>query len=162
MKKILLASFICFFVIKISMAQSGSEINGSQNYRDTSTDKTLLVTLKIRKASSGITVTLVDKKIVAGTLKQFNNFTAANLKQDDLLFIISNGNHAAIDTFLLSQPLTRRYEYPGDNGVIGTKTVQLDETEIVVRSKYNPAMKYAEVETSGIEKKSTRIATLPL
>ena len=42
----------------------------------------------------------------------------------------------------ISQPLKVRYEYPNEDGTIGTTTVDLPENEVLLRFNYNTGMKY--------------------
>jgi len=59
-------------------------------------------------------------------------------------FILDKSN-AVIDSIIVTEPLTTRYEYPREDGTIGSKETALNEKDVMIRSMYNPRMEYLRI-----------------
>ena len=62
-----------------------------------------------------------------------------------MVCLILDQNKAIIDSLKIKEPLATRYEYPNEDGTIGSKVVELDEKDVVLRCSYNPRMQYLRV-----------------
>lgn len=162
MKKILLLSFVFHLSVNKSEAQTNPKYQSIQIRPDSVVYKMAFITLKIKKIADTFDITLSNTKVVEGWVKPERLLNTSGLQTGDLLCFITNNKYTQKDTILIKQPLNIRYEYPSDNGLIGVKTVILNETEVTLRTGYNPAMKFIQIEAVMASEKTKHIVTLPL
>ncbi len=153
MTKIFFAGLCCLIAnIVTAQVSSGSKLSS----------KVALIRLKISRQGDGYNITVRDVTVINDEKKRPVPLPNQLKVQDGLFcFVLDKGN-AIIDSIVVTDPLVTRYEYPGENGTIGSKEVVLDEKEVVIRSLYNPRMEYLRI--SKVTGKTTRqsLATLKL
>lgn len=95
------------------------------------TDSILFLTFNIYKDSlSGQTsVTLINSIKNAGKLKSTEN---AEIFGNHLSLYLFN-NDKIYDSVLVTHPLYKQIEYPGDNGQLSSKDISLDKAEFFIR-----------------------------
>jgi hypothetical protein len=160
MKKSWLFFFTGILLVAFTSAQSIPSSGKIPAAEDSAQLKTALIILKIIKQGSLYDVTVSSIRIVDGPAKQQLN-KSSNWQQGDLLCFLTNNKQKILDTILIKQPLNRRYEYPGENGVIGSKTVELNETSVLIRCPYQPATASLQIDAVTANNKSKYILTLP-
>ena len=82
--------------------------------------------------------------------------------QNGLVCLLLDKNNAIIDSTIITEPLVTRYEYPGEDGTIGSKEVALDEKDVMIRSVYDPGMEYLRIFKVTGKTKRQSLATLKL
>jgi hypothetical protein len=124
--------------------------------------KVALIHLKISRQGDGYNITVRDVTVINDEKKRAVPQQNQLKVQNGLVCFLLDKSNAIIDSILVTDPLVTRYEYPGENGTIGSKEVVLDEKEVVIRSQYNPRMEYLRI--SKVTGKTTRqsLATLKL
>ena len=158
-------SFVIILFI-LALSKTRSQETTSVNSHST-TDKRseqlkiAVVTLRIAKNDSHYSVSIKNMTLV-NTTKTFLNEKPGKINDDDLVCYILGKNKRTIDTLKILQPLKARYEYPNEDGTIGTKTVDLPENEVLLRFNYNTGMKYLRVAKARKNKKLKKVATLVL
>ena len=155
---------ILLFLLFLSETRS-QETTSVNSYRTTGNrseqSKIAVVTLRIAKNQNRYSVSIKNMTLVS-TTKTFLTQTPDKINDDDLVCYILGKNKSTIDTLKILQPLKARYEYPNEDGTIGTKTVDLPENEVLLRFNYNTGMKYLRVAKAGKNKKLKKVATLVL
>ena len=155
---------ILLFLLFLSETRS-QETTSVNSYRTTGNrseqSKIAVVTLRIAKNQNRYSVSIKNMTLVS-TTKTFLTETPDKINDDDLVCYILGKNKRTIDTLKILQPLKARYEYPNEDGTIGTKTVDLPENEVLLRFNYNTGMKYLRVAKAGKNKKLKKVATLVL
>lgn len=155
---------IMLFLLSLSKTRS-QETTSVNSYRTTDKrsehSKIAVVTLRIVKDDSRYAVSIKNMSLV-NTTKTFLNEKPDKLKNDDLVCYILGKNKRTMDTLTILQPLKVRYEYPNEDGTIGTRTVDLPENEVMLRFNYRTGMKYLRVAKAGKNKKLKKVVTLVL
>ena len=155
---------ILLFLLFLSKTRS-QETTPVNSYKTTDKrseqSKIAVVTLRIAKDQNRYSVSIKNMTLVS-TTKTFLTQTPDKINDDDLVCYILGKNKSTIDTLKILQPLKARYEYPNEDGTIGTKTVDLPENEVLLRFNYNTGMKYLRVAKAGKNKKLKKVATLVL
>jgi len=122
---------------------------------------TMLITLKISKAGEDYNVSIINITTVAGYKKTIPEKTSISSK-DDLVCFILNKNKKVIDTLGIRLSFETRYEYPGENGTINSKIVELKEKEILLRYPNDPDIKYLQMIKPGTGNNLRMLTTLEL
>src|SRR6187401_1457140 len=161
MKKTFIIIPFLFFLSK-TRSQETTSVN-SYNTSDKKSDQfnIAVVTLRIAKNESHYSVSIKNMTLV-NTTKTFLTEEPGKLNDDDFVCFILAKNKRSTDTLNILQPLKVRYEYPNEDGTIGTKTVDLLENEVLLRFNYNEGMKYLRVAKAGNDKKLKTLVTLEL
>ena len=120
-----------------------------------------MVTLRIAKNDNQYSVSIRNMTLV-NSAKKFLTEESGRINEDDFLCFILGKNKRGIDTLKILQPLKVRYEYPNEDGTIGTRTVDLLENEVLLRFNYNAGMKYLRLAKAGKDKKLKTLVTLVL
>ncbi|MES2678232.1 MAG: hypothetical protein V4635_00035 [Bacteroidota bacterium] len=140
MRKLL---FIILFSSSLIIAKAQNQAGSSTNNATTKAPQLVIISLKITAAGNQYTVALTNNKIINGT-QTFGN-TGKNWIENDFIGFILDAGKQTLDTIVVSQPLKVRYEYPKDDGSIGSKVVNLSENVVLLRFKYTATMKYLRV-----------------
>jgi len=94
-----------------------------------------VVSLRIAKTDAGgHTAALTGAVLVASTKDLGGKATA--WQPGDFVCLLTDAGGAVLDTLVIPHPLEARYEYPSEDGRIGTVTGSLEENEVVVRFRY--------------------------
>ena len=153
MTKILIAG-LCCLMAKIAIGQNTPGNNLSS--------KAALIHLKITRQGDSYSISVRNVTVINDEKKRPFQVQGQTTHHNGLVCFILDKNSAIIDSMLITEPLVTRYEYPKEDGTIGSKEVALDEKDVIIRSAYNPRMEYLRIlEVSG---KTTRqsLATLKL
>jgi hypothetical protein len=127
--RIFFVTFSCMVLVAVH-AQSQSHTKPGLN-------RGVLITLKISKAGDGYNVFIKNITVAEG-IKNGIQPKAGKPNNDWLACLL-------FDTLIITDPLQTRYEYPNEDGTIGSKIVQLKEKEVLLRCAYDPGMKYLQI-----------------
>lgn len=127
MKYILFFTLIPIFLLSScrSMRQSQSEDlkqNGSAF---------ILGSIHLSKSPEGYSVELTDLKKVDGSLK--NSVEPKFWMENDFYCLVVDQFKHVTDSIRIAQPLNPRFEFPDENGAIGSKQVELQKTDVLIR-----------------------------
>lgn len=81
---------------------------------------------------------------------------------NDFVCFLLNADDEILDTLVIRQPLKPRYEYPGENGTIGSVATDLATNEVLVRFPYSETMRYLQVSEVTGQRQLNIITKLPL
>ncbi len=152
MKKTLLLAF-CYLLANTANSQN-------ENGRDI-LPQMALIKLKIQKQGENYTILVKDVTVIKSESKNYTQLRD-NDNKNGLLCLILDKNEAIIDSLKINDPLQTRYEYPNEDGTIGSKVVELDEKDVVLRCSYNPQMQYLRVLKFTDKKEKKTLVTLKL
>jgi hypothetical protein len=136
MSKILLGG-LCWLVTNIVSGQSPPVGNLPA--------KVALIHLKISRQGDGYSVVVRDVTLINDEKKRPAQSGETPVSNGGLVCYILDNSNVIVDSVSIAEPLETRYEYPRDDGTIGSKEVKLDEKDIVIRSVYNPRMEYLHI-----------------
>ncbi len=110
----------------------------------TKSSKLILINLYIKKAEDEYSFSITNSAIVETTKNIIKKETDKWLENDFVCFIIDDSKNI-IDTLHLSQPLHPRFEYPGDDGIIKSEVIEMNEINVLLRFSYSERMKYLQI-----------------
>ncbi|HOZ88232.1 MAG TPA: hypothetical protein PL029_10760 [Bacteroidia bacterium] len=156
---ILILLFSSLQIIVRAQKNQPVSTSNSATLIETETPKIAVITIKFMHAGNQFSVALTNKKILTG-----RNFAVNNKEwiENDFIAFVLNGSKDPIDTFVIKQPLKVRYEFPKDNGEIGSKVVDLNENEVMLRIPFSSQTKYLSVVRVGEHGKLIATDTLDL
>jgi hypothetical protein len=134
-------------LILILVVLTGACTNMSKlNTVKTETDpyRIMVVTLKIIKATDDYSITLTNSKIFVASPKNIDP-EPDKWRENDFFCLVLDKSKRICDSLLINQPLHPRYEYPLDNGSIGSQVVNLNENEVMLRFRYFKDYKWLKV-----------------
>lgn len=156
MHKLITPLTICLL---FSLKSLGQAVKQDETSQPAAEEKTTIISFKVKKTTNGYSITMTNKKIAAGKKKlDVNDLTT--LQEGDLLCITTGNTPGNADTTVIKNLLTKRYEYPGDNGIIKSQVVEVDEADFIVRLPYDPNKKQINFETVTAAKKLKRVTAL--
>lgn len=153
-----------FFLLTVSVVpvSSLSQTVSSENFRtNPAATRTYLANLLLEKTSEGYHATLKNARMIDGDHKPGKNATLP-WSEGDLIALLPGSNTRNSDTFYLGKPFQTRYEYPGDNGAIGSVTRNSENAALLLRIPYQGQVKAMRLELFGADRRFTPIADLPL
>lgn len=106
--------------------------------------KVALVTIKIIKSQNNYSVFITDSRIVEASLKNVDPEPDGWLENDFYCLVLDKNRHIR-DSLKINQPLNPRYEFPQENGVIGSQVVELNENEVLLRFGYQKEYKWLRI-----------------
>ncbi len=109
-----------------------------------------LVSLNIEKNDKDWTVSISNSTLFYGK-KDDNRIPRNRLHQNDLLCIITDKDLMPMDSINIFQPLNPRFEYPLEDGSIGSFVTEIDSNEVMLRFSYNINMKFLRIYLSESE-----------
>jgi hypothetical protein len=115
-----------------------------------------LITLKISKTSNGFSVSLTNSKILEASPGKVDP-EPVHWKENDFFCLVLDKNKRIRDSLSIDQPLNPRYEFPQDNGNIGSTVIELNENEVLLRFGFQKEYKWIRI---GIVEKDNRFRTL--
>ena len=136
MTKLLLAGVCCLvaFFVNAQKNTAGSNL----------TSKVALIHLKISRQGESYSISIKDMTVINDENKKpLRSQDQAN--HNGLVCFILDKSNAIIDSIIVTEPLTTRYEYPKEDGTIGSKETVLNEKDVMIRSMYNPRMEYLRI-----------------
>ena len=86
-----------------------------------------------------------------------SNSKSGKWNENDFVCFILDENKNILDTLIIVQPLHQRYEYPNDDGTIGSSIIELEQNEVMLRFSYTTKMKYLLIKKA---KKNGKFKTL--
>ena len=133
----ILVGGLCCLTVGIINAQNTSASNLPA--------KTALIQLKISREGDGYKITVRDITVTNDQRKKPVRVHEQLYQNNDLVCFILDKSNAVIDSIIITEPLARRYEYPREDGTIGSKEVAVNEKDIIIRTRYNPGMEYLRI-----------------
>jgi hypothetical protein len=115
-----------------------------------------IVSLKIVKTDNDYSISLIDSKILEASQKNVDTAPTQWRENDFFCFVLDKNKHIT-DSLIIVQPLHPRYEYPLENGTIGSKVIELKENEVLLRCKLYSKDRYLRL---GIVEKNNRFRTI--
>jgi hypothetical protein len=115
-----------------------------------------IVSLKIVKADNDYSISLTDLKIMEASQKNVDTAPTQWRENDFFCFVLDKNKHIT-DSLIIVQPLHPRYEYPLENGAIGSQVMELKENEVLLRFKLYSNDRFLRV---GIVEKNNRFRTI--
>jgi hypothetical protein len=107
------------------------------------TPKLIFLNYNIRKtANNNLTISLINKIITEGKLKNTNFNTNENVKSGDLKCNQIDENNNILKTEIIKNPLVKMFEYVDDSNEFQLKKVELDSAQISLKLKLEPNTKY--------------------
>lgn len=103
-----------------------------------------LVSLNITKTDNGYLVSLPNSRIVNASIKS-EDLRPDKWNDNDFICFVLDKDKSILDTLIIVQPLHPRYEYPNDDGTIGSKVIELNQNEVLLRFSYNVKMKFLRI-----------------
>lgn len=123
--------------------------------------RTLLLSLRIEKKGNDYQVTIPNSRIIDAPFLD-NEPGPVIYRENDFLCFIQDRDKKNLDTLIVSQPLHPRYEFPGEEGAIGSKQVELQDNEVLLRFAYSSRMTYLQVQVVEKNKQLKTLNTLKL
>ena len=152
MTKLILAG-LCL-IAKIGNAQITTGSNLSS--------KVALIHLKIIRQGDGYSISIKGMTIVEDEKKKTPRLQQQPKDQNGLICYLVDNSNSVIDSIIVTEPLVTRYEYPREDGTIGSKEITLDEKDVMIRSVYDPRMEYLRILTVTGKTKKQSLTTLKL
>lgn len=111
--------------------------------------KLIFLNYNIRKtANNNLTISLINKIITEGKLKNTNFNTTENVKSGDLKCNQIDENNNILKTEIIKNPLVKMFEYVDDSNEFQLKKVELDSAQISLKLKLEPNTKYITISSS--------------
>jgi hypothetical protein len=95
-----------------------------------------------------LTISLINKIITEGKLKNTNFNTNENVKSGDLKCNQIDENNNILKTEIIKNPLVKMFEYVDDSNEFQLKKVELDSAQISLKLKLEPNTKYITISSS--------------
>jgi hypothetical protein len=149
-------NFALFLILGIINTSCVHKSNISSVKNSTEPFRIALITLKISKVSNGFSVSLTNSKILEASAGKVDP-EPVRWKENDFYCLVLDKNKRIRDSLFIDQPLSPRYEFPQDNGNIGSTVIELNENEVLLRFGFQKEYKWIRV---GIVEKDNRFRTL--
>jgi len=121
----------------------------------------VLASFHLSKTSEGFSIELTDLKKANGTLKN-TDIKPQFWMENDFYCLVVDQFRQNTDTIKIEQPLNPRYEYPGENGTIGSKQAELQQTDVLIRFPMRNKLSKLQLGIVGKEKKFRTICTIDI
>ncbi len=118
--------------------------------------KVALVSIKIIKSQSDYSVLITDSRLIDASLKNVDP-KPDGWMENDFFCLVLDKKRKIRDSLIINQPLCPRYEFPQENGEIGSQVVELNENEVLLRFSYQKEYKWLRI---GIVEKNRHFRTL--
>jgi hypothetical protein len=115
-----------------------------------------IVSLKIQKTKNDYSITLTGSKTLEAQQKNVDAAPTQWRENDFFCFVLDKRKHIT-DSLIIVQPMHPRYEYPLENGNIGSQVMELKENEVLLRFKQYPNDRSLRI---GIVEKNNRFRTI--
>lgn len=154
MKRVYLVLFLFLKMTESvpSFAQENPRTNSAGN-------RTFLANLMLEKTSNGYSATLKNIRIIEGDQKNRNTAMPA-WNEGDLIVRIAGSDTRKSDTFYLGKPFQSRYEFPGENGSIGSVTRSAEQASLLLRIPFHEPSQKMVFELYGAGSRFKPIAEL--
>jgi hypothetical protein len=121
----------------------------------------VLSSFHLSKTPEGFSIELTDLKKVNGSLKQ-SDTKPQFWMENDFYCLVVDQFHQVTDSIRIQQPLNPRYEFPEENGTIGAKQVELQQTDVLIRFPMRNKLRYLQLGIVGSKKKFKLIRTFDI
>jgi hypothetical protein len=121
----------------------------------------LLASLLVEKTAQGYAARLNNVRVVAGAVKQPVS-KQNRWVEGDLICLIPGSNPFNSDTCYLGRPFQTRFEYPGDDGTIGSVTQHAEKASLLLRIPWQEGAGRIGLALYGTDNRFNRIADLPV
>jgi hypothetical protein len=115
-----------------------------------------LITLKISKTNHDYSVLITDSKILEASPGKVDP-EPVYWKENDFYGLVLDKNKRVRDSLQIDQPLSPRFEFPQENGKIGSTVIELNENEVLLRFSFQKDYKWIRI---GVIEKGNRFRTL--
>lgn len=153
-----------FFLLTVSVVPVLSytqPVTSEKSKTNPTASRSFLANLLLEKTSEGYHASLKNARIIDGDQKT-RKTSIQPWSEGDLIALLPGSNTRISDTFYLGKPFQTRYEYPGDNGTIGSVTRNSENAALLLRIPYQGQVKTMRLELFGANRRFTPIADLPL
>lgn len=120
----------------------------------------ILGSLHLSKSPEGYLVELTDLKKVDGSLKK--DIKPKFWMENDFYCLVVDRFRNVTDSIRIAQPLNPRFEFPGENGVIGSKQVELLKTDVLIRFPMREKLRSLELGIVDHSKKFKLISSIDI
>lgn len=134
--------FVAFYSCKIHSPNHASS-NIVENDREPK--RIAMILLNISNSDGDYSTSIVSSRIIE-TAKEFKNNKKNVWHENDFVCFILDKHKNIIDTLLIFQPLHPRFEYPEDDGIIGSVVIEQKNNNVLLRFNYLSTMKYLRIE----------------
>jgi hypothetical protein len=142
---VMLAAFSFVFLISDCSNRSQSYISKSAYAEDEpESSGFIILSLNISKNKDRFSVSITNSTAVK-TEKKIEVQKTDKWNENDFICFILDERKRIRDTIHIMQPLNPRYEYPGDDGTIGSAIIELPQADVLIRFPYSTKMKYLRV-----------------
>lgn len=107
----------------------------------TSDQKCVIASIKIKEDKENYIIKVIDSKIINLSQQKLNE-VKKNIENGDIICFPLDTKLNILDTVVIDQPLSRRYEYPTDNNVIGSSVIESKESDVIIRFRYSEDIMY--------------------
>jgi hypothetical protein len=147
---------IIFLIALILITACAKRSNFSSGKMESGPVGITIVLLKILKTNNDYSITLTGSKTMEASQKNVDAAPTQWRENDFFCFVLDKRKHIT-DSLILVQPMHPRYEYPLENGIIGSQVMELKENEVLLRFKQYPNDRYLRI---GIVEKNKRFRTV--
>lgn len=145
--KILWILILCLGLYSCKQHFSRAPSNGSME-KDKISEGIVILLLNIASDNGHYSVSITNSRIIETKKEVDNNKSERWNKNDFVCFVLDEGKNI-MDTLLIVQPLHTRFEYPGDENAIGSKVIEHQDNDVLLRFSYSSHMKYLRIEKVG-------------
>jgi hypothetical protein len=147
---------IILLIVLILITSCAKRSNYRSGNKEPGLVRIAIASLKIVKTDNDYSLSLTNLKILEASQKNIDTPSCQWRENDFFCFVLDKRKHIT-DSLILVQPLHPRYEYPLENGIIGSQVMELKENEVLLRFKLYPNDRYLRV---GIVEKNNRFRTI--
>jgi hypothetical protein len=147
---------IFLLIVFILITSCANRSNYSSREMESGPVRIAIISLKIVKTDNDYSISLIDSRIMEGSQKNVDIAPYQWRENDFFCFVLDKNKHIT-DSLIMVQPLHPRYEFPLENGEIGSQVVELKENEVLLRFKHYPKDKYLRL---GIVEKNNHFRAL--
>lgn len=104
-------------------------------------NKIALVSINIEKKDKDWFVNISNSNLFHGK-RDDDRMQRNKPHKNDLLCVITDTDLLPLDSIIIFQPLNPRFEYPLEDGSIGSYITEIDRNDVMLRFLYNVNMKY--------------------
>jgi hypothetical protein len=121
----------------------------------------VLASFHLSKTPEGFSIELTDLKKVNGSLK-LSDTKYQFWMENDFYCLVVDQFRQITDSIRIEQPLNPRYEFPEENGTIGAKQVELQQTDVLIRFPMRNKLRYLQLGIVGSKNKFKLIRTIDI
>jgi hypothetical protein len=120
----------------------------------------ILGSIHLSRTPEGYSVKLTDLKKVDGSLKK--DLKPKFWMENDFYCLVFDRFRHVTDSIRIAQPLNPRFEFPDENGAIGSKQVELQKTDVLIRFPMREKLRSLELGIVDQSKKFRVISSIDI